>query len=307
MDELLEKIANADLFATIGFRTGPGRSEFTLCCGGDSYFDGYFNDSVWEDPEAQDAWVEMWRYTAERYKDNPNVVGYKLMVEPNAEAIFFDAYEPDEFYPDQAGTLYDWNQFFPRIVGGIRAVDSQTPLLVGGMGFSAIRWLPHLEPIDDPYVVYVAHQYTPFDEYTHQPPDGRNSYPGAIDLDYDGRPDEFNREWLEDLLTPLDQYAANTGAPIAVDEFGVNRWVPGAAAYMDDLMDLFEQRGINHSLWEWQTSWPDFRQDVHDMDYRLGTDPDSRSETESDLLEAITKYWGRNTVRPSNVPWTAEE
>jgi hypothetical protein len=307
MDTLLEKIANADLFATLAFRTGPGRSEFTLCCGGDSYFDGYFNDSVWEDPVAQDAWVEMWRYTAERYKENPIVIGYKLMVEPNAEAVFFDVYEPDDFYPDYAETLYDWNQLYPRLVKGIREVDSQTPILVGGMGFSAIQWLPFLEPVDDPYMVYVAHQYVPFDEYTHQLPNGRVNYPGNIDLDYDGTLDEFNREWLEELLSPLDQYSASNSAPIAVDEFGVNRWVPGAAAYMDDLMDLFEQRGINHSLWEWQTSWPEFRLEVHDMDFRFGIDPDSRSETESDLLEVITKYWGRNKVRPSNTSWAAQE
>ena len=190
---------------------------------------------------------------------------------------------------------------------GIREVDPQTPILVGGMGFSAIRWLPYLEPVDDPYIVYVAHQYEPFDEYTHQPPNGRNSYPGNFDLDYDGRDDEFNREWLAELLSPLDRYAATNSAPIAVDEFAVNRWVPGAALYMDDLMDLLEQRGFNHSLWEWQTSWPDFRLEVHDMDFRFGPDPDSRSEMENDLLDTIIKYWQRNTVRPSNVGWSAEE
>ena len=307
IDELLQRISDAGLFVTIAFRTGPGRSEFSLCCGGDSYFDGHFNDSLWEDPLAQDAWVEMWRYTAERYADNPNVVGYKLMVEPNAEAIFFDLYEPDEFYPEYAGTLYDWNQLYPRIVQGIREVDSQTPILVGGMGFSAIQWLPYLEPVDDPFIVYVAHQYAPFDEYTHQPPDGRNEYPGKFDLDYDGSPDEFNREWLDRLLSPLDQYAAANSAPVAVDEFGLNRWVPGAAVYMDDLIDLLEQRGINHSLWEWQTSWPEFRLEVHDMDFRFGPDPDGRSETENELLETITNSWSRNTIRPSNAPWAAED
>nr|NIO72434.1 hypothetical protein [Anaerolineae bacterium] len=118
LDNLLAMIAEADLFATIGFRTGPGRSEFSLCCGGDPYFEGYFNDSVWEDQAAQDAWVEMWRYTAERYRDNPIVAGYKLMVEPNAPGVLFDIYDPDEFYADYANTLYDWNQLYPRIVAG---------------------------------------------------------------------------------------------------------------------------------------------------------------------------------------------
>ncbi len=69
---------------------------------------------------------------------------------------------------------------------------------------------------------------------------------------------------------------------------------------MDDLMGLFEQRGINYSLWEWQTTWPDFEQEVHDFNFRFGTDPDSRSNTDSDLMDTITRYWGLNTVRPSN-------
>ena len=73
LDHLLAMIAEADMFATIGFRTGPGRSEYNLCCSGDRYFRGYFNDTVWEDQTAQDAWVEMWRFTAERYEQNPIV------------------------------------------------------------------------------------------------------------------------------------------------------------------------------------------------------------------------------------------
>jgi aryl-phospho-beta-D-glucosidase BglC (GH1 family) len=75
------------MFAVISFRTGPGRSEFWAFWGEDNvsdpeegWFDpSYYNNRVWTDQEAQDAWVEMWRYTAQRYKDNPVVVGYDLM------------------------------------------------------------------------------------------------------------------------------------------------------------------------------------------------------------------------------------
>ncbi len=249
----------------------------------------------------------MWRHTAERYGNNPIVVGYKLMVEPNPEAIFFDIYEPDEFYPEYEGTLFDWNQFYPRIIEGIREVDPETPILVGATGFSALAWVPFLEVVDDPYVVYVAHQYAPYEEYTHQLQGGHNTYPGSFDLDYDGQPDEFNRAWLEELLSPVDDFSAAHHVPTAVDEFGVVRWVPSGAAYMNDLMDLFERRGMNHSLWEWQTHWPDFRLDVHHFDFRFGDDPDSRSETESDLLDVISNYWSRNSIRPSNVPWTSPD
>src|SRR3989304_159364 len=56
LDSLLGMIAEADMFAVISFRTGPGRSEFTFY-GGDWFDESYLNDSVWQDQSAQDAWV----------------------------------------------------------------------------------------------------------------------------------------------------------------------------------------------------------------------------------------------------------
>ena len=308
LDNLLTMIAKADMFATIGFRTGPGRSEYGLCCDGDWYFKNYFNDTMWENQDAQNAWVEMWRYTAERYTENPIVAGYKLMVEPNSNGVFFGGiYEPEEFYSQYAGTLYDWNQLYPRLVEGIREVDPETPILIGGMGWSAVNWLPYLEPVDDPHVVYVVHQYEPQENYTHQELSGMNSYPGELDLDYDNRDDAFNREWLDDLLLPIDTFMTAHNVPVSVDEFGVNRWVPGAAQYLNDEISLFEQRGLNYALWEWQTSWAHFANDVHDMNFLLGPDPDNLTPVENDLKNVIVGYWSLNTVRPSFFATSAED
>ena len=133
-----------DMFAVISIRTGPVRSDFTFYDEGiEEWGDpALVNDDVWLDQAAQDAWLEMWRHTAERYRDNPIVVGYDLMVEPNGAGRLLDIYEPDEFYPASAGTLYDWNQLYPRIVEAIREVDPDTPILIGPMGWSAARWLP---------------------------------------------------------------------------------------------------------------------------------------------------------------------
>ncbi|MFQ5795420.1 MAG: glycoside hydrolase family 5 protein [Candidatus Bipolaricaulia bacterium] len=311
LDNLLSMIAKADMFAVISFRTGPGRSEFGLCCEGDPYFDGYFNDSVWQDQVAQDAWVAMWRYTAERYRNNPIVVGYDLMVEPNSNDVGsdvlndrLDIWEPEEFYSNYGGTLYDWNQLYPRITTAIREVDFDTPILIGGMAYSAVAWLPYLQPTGDPHTVYMAHQYEPF-RYTHQWwEEIEFTYPDVFDTDWDGVNDRFNRTWLNNLLSTVDTFTVTHGVPVAVNEFGVIRWVPGGAEYMNDLMGLFEQRGLNYALWEWQTSWPPFAEEVHDFDFRLGPDPNNRADVaSSDLMDVITQYWGRNTVRPSNVPW----
>ena len=310
LDSLLAMIAQADMYAVISFRTGPGRSGFTFLWEevGDWFDASYLNDSMWQDGDAQEGWVAMWRHTAERYCDNLIVVGYDLMVEPNANEVGshalddgLDIWDPEEFYASYGGTLYDWNQLYPRITVAIREVDSDTPILVGGTGYSGVAWLPYLQPTGDPRTVYMVHQYEPH-TYTHQEHPLKKTYPGVSDTDSDGSDDQFNRAWLENLLSTVDDFAATHGVPVAVNEFGVARWGPGAADFMDDQIDLFEQRGMSHALWMWYPSWAPYSEEVHAFNFRYGPDAGNRSDVESsDLMDVIIKYWGRNTARPSSV------
>ena len=308
LDSLLGMIAQADMLAVISFRTGPGRSEFTFFLEevGDWFDASYLNDSVWQDQGAQDGWVAMWRYTAERYRDNPTVVGYELMVEPNANEVgsdaihdFLDIWDPDEFYALYGGTLYDWNQLHPRITAAIREVDAGTPILIGGMGYSGVEWLSYVQPTGDPRTVYVVHPYAPI-VYTHQEPPLANAYPGVFDTDWDGDDDEFDRTWLESLLATVDAFTTTHGVPVAVSEFGVMRWEPGAAAFTDDQMDLFEERGLNYALWLWETSWGPYAEEVDAFNFRHGPDPENHTDVDSSrLVDVIAEHWGRNTKRSS--------
>ena len=303
LDNLLAMIEQADMFAVISFRTGPGRSEYTFNRDevGDWFDESYLNDSVWEDPAAQDGWIEMWRFTAEHYRDQQIVVGYDLMVEPNAAAVFFEIWESEEFYPQYAGTSYDWNTLYPRISDAIRDVDTDTPILIGAMGYSGVKWLPYLEPTDDPRTVYMVHQYEP-GRYTHQYPGQEpwNSYPGEIDFDWDGSPDPFDRAWLDGFLSPIDAFVAEYGMPVGVNEYGPVRWVPGAAEYTADLLELFEQRGMNHAIWQWDPEWPAYTDKVNAHNIRFGPDPENVTDVENDYLDVLAVYWSRNTIRPSN-------
>ena len=313
LDSLLTMAAQADMFAVITFRTGPGRSEFWAFWGEDTaqdpdgWFDpDYYDNRVWGDQAAQDAWVEMWRYTAQRYKDNPIVVGYDLMCEPNSNEVgsyplgpALDVWDPDEFYAVYGGTLYDWNQLYPRIVTAIRQVDQDTPILVGGMGYSAVEWLPYLEPVSDTHTLYTIHQYAPF-SYTHQEPDTLTyTYPGTLDLDWDGTPDTFNRDWLDGYLATVDTFVNTHGVPVAVNELGVHRWAPGGDAFLDDQLSLLEQRGLNYALWEWATSYLPFASEVDAFNFRHGPDPDHHSDISSSLQSVVVAHWAQNTARPS--------
>ncbi|MBI3950693.1 MAG: cellulase family glycosylhydrolase [Acidobacteria bacterium] len=302
LDRLLDLIARAGLFAVISFRTGPGRSEFTFFRDGAGvWFDpSYLNESVWQDRAAQEAWAAMWRYTAERYRTNPLVVGYDLMVEPNANALL-DIYDPEEFYATYANSLYDWNQLHPRLSAAIRSRDSQTPILTGSMSYSSLYWLPYVKLTNDPRTIYTVHQYEPF-QYTHQEPDRRGrlplTYPGRFDIDGDGVRDEFNRAWLEQYLSAINEFTSTQGVPVAINEFGAMRWEPGGDTFMDDQMDLLEQRGINHALWLWESSWEPLAEEDA-FNFRHGPNPNNHIDVAfSELIGVIVKYWGRNTIRP---------
>jgi hypothetical protein len=301
LDSMIAMAAQADLFVVISFRTGPGRSDFTFYRdGAGDWFDAdLLIESVWSDPTAQNAWGEMWRYTAERYHDNPAVIGYDLMCEPNSNAVVFDMYDPEEFYSQYAGSIYDWNQFYPRLVARIREVDSQTPILVSATSWGALRWLPYLQTIDDLRIVYTAHQYEPQEGYTHQQLPAVNSYPGEFDLDWDGIAEPFDRLWLEDFLSILADFQREHNVPVAVNEYGVMRWEPGAADFMYAEMMIFEDLGINYALWVWNPEWQPWSKSATEFNFRFGPDPDNTLPVDNDLLGTIASFWARNTVRPS--------
>jgi aryl-phospho-beta-D-glucosidase BglC (GH1 family) len=146
LDKFISMAEKADLFVVIAFRTGPGRSEFSFLevTKRDRFGKSHLNNEVWKDKSAQEKWVEMWRYAADRYRKNPAVIGYELMVEPNSNGIWLETETPGDFYPEYEGTTYDWNQLYKRISAGIREVDSVTPVLIGSMNWCGVSWLPYL-------------------------------------------------------------------------------------------------------------------------------------------------------------------
>lgn len=303
LDGLLAKIAQADLFAVITMRTGPGRSEFTFHWGNDTTSDpvnGWFppslyNEDVWSQPAAQDGWVAMWRHIADRYKDNPVVVAYDLMCEPNSNETQYGAGDPGEFYPAHAGGLSDWNTLFPRLIQAIRQVDTDTPILVGGMGYSDPAWLPYVQVSTDPRVIYAVHQYEPV-EYTHQAAGAGVSYPGTI------AGVQVDRAALAQRLQPVADVRAARAAPVVCNECGLHRWAPNADQFMRDQFDVLEEMGAGHAVWDWQppVPVPDGEQDA--FNFRFGPNPSSTTEVPSNALYLVYRsYWGRNRYRPSDM------
>ncbi len=301
IDRLLQMAARARLYVVLSARTGPGRSEFSILRegAGDWFPKSYLIETVWQDPAARRAWAAMWRYTAQRYAHNPVVVGYDLMVEPNANDIV-GVWAPDEFVARYRNTGYDWTSWYPQIVAAIREVDPHTPILVGCMGYSAVDWLPTMKPVDDPRVVYTVHQYQP-DAYTHQEPEDHLPYPGRWVVEESAAPEFFGRSRLAALLQPIADFRARYHVPIAVNETGVKRWAPGADAFMRDQMAEMERLGVNYAVWMWYPAWPPLAAGDHAFNFRLGADPAHRQDTPNALWAVYRAFWARNRLRPATL------
>ena len=301
LDRLLIMITKADMFAVITFHSGPGRSVFSILRGGagTSFDKDYLIENVWNDHDAQAAWADMWAYTAERYKDNPVVVGYDLMCEPNSNSIV-NTWSPEDFQSDYGGSGYDWNVWMPNIVSAIRKVDSQTPILISPNGYGGIQWLPYIKVVDAPRIVYAFHQYSP-QQYTHQKVSDRLVYPGLLDTDKDGSTDVFDRTWLKDLLKIGYDFAVSNKVPVVVNEYGVMRWAPGIDVFIADETEMFEQYGWNYAIWMWYPSWEPFVKVEKTFNFRLGPVVESTTDTPNPIFSNIVGFWEHNTIRPSDM------
>ena len=296
LDRWLDRCTKADLFVVISFRTGPGRNE----AGFDEGQRRRAVHKVWKSEEAQDAWVTMWRYTAKRYAKSSVVVGYHLMVEPNANAVWLTADTPEKFYSEHQNSLYDWNPLAKRVSEAIREGDENTPILISAMNYGNVGWLglvkvPHL-----PRIVLNFHFYEPY-RYTHYEGKGKGlSYPGKGDVDGDGIPETIDRAWLDARLFGAKVVKRALGIPISVGEFGTMRWEPGAEKYLEDTLSLFEGLGLNHAIWLWESSLPSITYDQ--FNYRRGKNSDQHQDILSnELLKVLKRNWKRNAIRPSGV------
>lgn len=251
LDRLIAMAERAGLYVGIAFRSGPGRNEESL-----SYGERIVDQAIFRDEEAQKAWATMLGLTALRYRDSATVVGYSVMVEPNAYGAFGHP-GPDEFIARVRGTLADVNRLHALATAAIREFDPVTPVLLEPDGYAGVSFLATLEVSTDSRTVYTVHDFAPF-YYTQQLVEGL-PWPGEYDLDWDGRTEWADASALSDGLEPVRRFASARGVPVAVTEFGVRRHAPDAAAYLAARIPLHGALG-SWAIWLWQPagSWDSF-------------------------------------------------
>lgn len=152
IDRLIQVCARNRVYVILDLRLPPGNEDIDP-------IDGAF----WDDPTQEPRLRLLWTTLAERYKDEPAVLGYDLFNEPTP---------PD---PER------WWTLCAALVATVRAVDPrhvlviEPPLLEGA----------ELRTLADPQVLYSVHFYEPL-LFTHQGADWIGDVPFPMDVNYPG-------------------------------------------------------------------------------------------------------------------------
>ena len=175
---------------------------------------------LWDDADLQQHYFDAWALVAERFGENPTVIGYDLMNEP--------------FFGDTNPLTYEETKLLPFYRGAkeaIRAVDPDgviyfEPMIVTSSGIPSF-----MPPMQDPDTVYFPHFYQP-----------------AV---HEGEPYDGNAWLIETARLVRSQEAARHGVPWLLGEFGVAETTEGFEPYMNDLLASLDRSASGWTAWSY--------------------------------------------------------
>ena len=233
--------------------------------------------AMFHEKEYADHFIAVWKKIAERFKDNPAVWGYDLVNEPS----------------QIRRAPYDYWNLQRRAAEAVREIDPERPVILESNGWDAPETFRYLAPLKLKNIIYQVHMYKP-GAYTHQRVkvrDGRLK-PGEKPIPYPGKiaGTDYDKEELRRDLQPVRDFQKKYGARIYVGEFSAAIWAPGAADYLRDCIELFEEYG-----WDW--TYHAFRESpVWDVE-KAGTNRgDIRPAADTDRRRVLLEGFRRNKV-----------
>jgi aryl-phospho-beta-D-glucosidase BglC (GH1 family) len=141
--ELLDRVVawsrKEGLYVILDMHAAPGGQT------GDNIDDSWAYPFLFESAESQDLTVRLWRELAERYKDEPAVIGYDLLNEPIPH--FFDT----NYFNPKLEPLYR------KIVAAVREADKNHIVFLGGA-----QWDTNFKVFGPPFddrAAYTFHKY----------------------------------------------------------------------------------------------------------------------------------------------------
>jgi hypothetical protein len=216
-----------------------------------------FDYSIWEDTDLQNRFVNLWRAIADRYRNDPQIVGYSLFCEPVASE-----------------SKAQWQDLAQRTINEIREVDRNHVVFVERIygenkvrrEVSGVDFAPDdaFFAVNDDNVVYEFY-YFERDEYTHQFAAWRADvqkarvYPDENwiihyqEMSGVERDLPFTRDYLTFYLKRQLEFGEAQSAPMAVWAFGALKICyedgRGGLQWLSDVVDLFDETGVHWTLW----------------------------------------------------------
>ena len=206
--------------------------------------------------------VTFWTAMAQRYLNEPAIVAYDILNEPNT-----DYFHQGQWYTN----------VMPAAVAAIRSVNSNIWLVVESEYQGAAAGFSTMPALNDPQVIYSFHFYSPH-SYCNQGilnyPGYTATYPGSNSM-WGTPPYAFwNQETLRNEIQDAINFKnAHPDKRILVGEFGVLRWAAGADRWLSDCIELFEEYG-----WDWcnhsPSGWNGYNATYSPTDQSVSAAPD---------------------------------
>ncbi len=187
-DKLISWCKKENLYVLLDMHCAPGGQT------GDNIDDGYGYPFLFDNEADQELTASIWKRIADRYKNEPIILGYDLLNEPIA--TYFDA---SHFNPKL-------EPLYKRIAAAIREVDKNHLLFLGGAQWDS-NFKPFGPPFDDK-LVYTFHKYwtAPTQKVVEDYMAFRDKYNVPI---YCGETGENTDQWVDSFRTTLEK--ANIG------------------------------------------------------------------------------------------------
>ena len=189
-DRLIEWCKEEELYILLDMHCAPGGQT------GDNIDDSYGYPFLFKSKSSQDLMTKIWVDIAEKYKEEPIVIGYDIVNEPIAH-----------YFEDELDVLsHELFLLYKRIVEEIRVVDKQHTIFLNGSIWSSN--FDVFEEILDNNVVYEFHKYwVDVNNDAIQPYlNFRDKHKVPI---YVGETGENTDEWVNDFRVLLDKNEIN--------------------------------------------------------------------------------------------------
>lgn len=177
LDDVIKWCKDENLFLVLDLHAAPGGQT------GDNIDDSWGYPFIFEDEQAQQTTIALWKKLAERYKDEPIVIGYDLLNEP------IPHYMENK---EELNLLLE--PLYKKITKAIREVDKNHLIFIGGA-----QWNTNFKMFGKPFdnkLVYTFHKYwmPPVQEQIQDYVDFSNKYNVPM---YLGESGENEDDWID--------------------------------------------------------------------------------------------------------------